>query len=910
MVVRDVLGGSVLVSVLALSGCGGGGGDSTADDGGGTTTPQTVVAGSIGIEANTRVDQDTSDFLSFSSDPSIDSPLNSDAERQLLPSSVVLGGYVSADSGARAVGNPYDDYAMDSVDRYSIALAPGDTVRIQTFDLATTHQVRVVLRDPSTGAEISSDSTDPTTDPSNPALPKLLASITLPSDGSYTSGNYSVDIETDVNDAGPVRYVLTKVPFSQSLTLSFDWPRFEFVPSEAIVSMQTSGAQGVAALSALDASNARQLDDHHWLVQMSPRQFSGTVERQDATLNWVSALRKKSGIERVTPNYVMHSQAVGSPQTAVNEPLYKEQWHYGLINVPASWQLAPNGASSVKVAVLDTGVFKSPSAWHPELSGNLSVLPGSDFVSEPYDNDDVNTAIFGSLGPDDIPADPGNAVGSNVFHGTHVAGTIAGDGNNDEGGTGIAFNASLIPVRVLGEGGSGSLKDLYRALDWVASNSGADIVNLSLGGLPYDQELEAKLANLKANNIIVVAAAGNDRSNVPTYPGASRSVFGVSAVDAAGNLASYSNYGDWIDLAGPGGDGSRDANFDGKADLVLSSSAILGDGGYFEPAYIGLQGTSMAAPHVSGVFALMKEAKPNLDVVNDLESWLMAGRLTNGSAGSKTPEFGYGLIDAGKAVATALENPSITVLSPTPYYVSLNSERISEIVTLNPVGASSSVTGLTVGSYPNWLSVSVNNSGANPELTFALTNPQNLDPNVPLQASVSVSYTTDQQRTLDIPVSAQVVTDEQQRNAGVHFVLLVDTTPDVNGLYQAEAQVAATVENGEYQFSFPLENGDGVQTQSEVTPGDYFLVAGTDLDNDGIICQPGEACAEYPVSGLREAIHVDQNTDLTNIRMTTGFSRPTISAATPDVLPRPDFAGYRLIPEDDFVRPLKKLSGE
>ncbi|MFC6684382.1 S8 family serine peptidase [Marinobacter koreensis] len=180
---------------------------------------------------------------------------------------------------------------------------------------------------------------------------------------------------------------------------------------------------------------------------------------------------------------------------------------------------------------------------------------------------------------------------------------------------------------------------MYRALDWVASNSGADIVNLSLGGLPYDQELEAKLANLKANNIIVVAAAGNDRSNVPTYPGASRSVFGVSAVDAAGNLASYSNYGDRIDLAGPGGDGSRDANFDGKADLVLSSSAILGDGGYFEPAYIGLQGTSMAAPHVSGVFALMKEAKPNLDVVNDLESWLMAGRLTNGSAGSKTPNL-------------------------------------------------------------------------------------------------------------------------------------------------------------------------------------------------------------------------------------------------------------------------------
>lgn len=87
---------------------------------------------------------------------------------------------------------------------------------------------------------------------------------------------------------------------------------------------------------------------------------------------------------------------------------------------------------------------------------------------------------------------------------------------------------------------------------------------------------------------------------------------------------------------------------------------------------------------------------------------------------------------------------------------------------------------------------------------------------------------------------------------------------------------------------------------NEVRPGDYYLVAGTDIDGDGIICQPGEACAEYPISGLREVITIEEGQSLSDIRMTTSFTRPTISAATPDVLPRPGFQGYRLIsPERD-----------
>ena len=82
---------------------------------------------------------------------------------------------------------------------------------------------------------------------------------------------------------------------------------------------------------------------------------------------------------------------------------------------------------------------------------------------------------------------------------------------------------------------------------------------------------------------------------------------------------------------------------------------------------------------------------------------------------------------------------------------------------------------------------------------------------------------------------------------------------------------------------------------SEVSPGSYYLVAGTDIDGDGIICQPGEACAEYPIAGLREIITIEEGQSLEEVIMTTSFSRPTISASTPDILPRPDFSGYRLL---------------
>ncbi|WP_096281018.1 hypothetical protein [Marinobacter sp. LV10R510-11A] len=138
------------------------------------------------------------------------------------------------------------------------------------------------------------------------------------------------------------------------------------------------------------------------------------------------------------------------------------------------------------------------------------------------------------------------------------------------------------------------------------------------------------------------------------------------------------------------------------------------------------------------------------------------------------------------------------------------------------------------------------------------------------------------------------MTDQQARDAGRHFVLLVDPEPD-GDLYTTAAQASAVAENGQYQFSFLPDDGAEPKMLNEVPPGNYILVAGSDLDNDGLICHAGEACAEYPVAGLREEVTVRRGEPITGIRMTTSYSRPTISVATPDILPRPGFRGYKLI---------------
>lgn len=872
-----------LAVIGALAGCGGGS-DGTIDN----EPVNIAVSGIIDIEAGTRVDADNADALLAIRDPL--------TEPQSLSSEFLLAGYVS-DAVQPGIypplelGAPTFQYFPDRVDRYQASLQSGLELTLQSFETRLGASSELVLRvEAPDGSEVGSETV------SGNGAPVTIA-VNTAQVGSYT-------ISVTSQGTAPMLYILSSSRPELATAAAFDWPRHEFVENEAIVQFKAPTAdavQGKTLPSTALMVPGRKIAPGLWKVRrpetltLSKRQSSA-----EQTLDWIRKLRTESSVLHASPNYRVQAFA-----TPVDEPFYldsrlPQQWHYSLINGPIAWQLDASGGAGVNVAVLDSGLFRSGGEWHPDFGGN--VLPGFDAVDG-----------------DNLPSDPGNAVGGSVYHGTHVAGTVAAAVNSN-GGAGVAFGAGLIPVRVLGEGGTGTLADLLEGMREIlggGTTARADVVNLSLGGLPCNERmvsdpsvagsLQALINEGDAQGIIYVAAAGNSSTSQPSCPAALDNVLSVSAVDGAGNLASYSNFGSTIDLAAPGGDASRDGNGDGIGDLVSSTSGATVNG-QLQPVYRGLQGTSMAAPHVSGVLALMKSEVANKDELTfaDIEALLRSGQMTTFSCDPDCPssELGYGLIDAGKALEAVLSGIAPKLLTSSLAVVNLATESglaVSQTVELAPLGNYSiSVDNITTSD--PWFSV-VQGSGpflnvtrADPLQLELVLDPNQLEAGASVRGALDISYTPDggSPNTLKIPVIGQRITDQQARDAGRHFVLLVEPDPD-GGLFTTVAQTAARAENGQYRFEFIPDDGQAPELQNEVPPGNYLLVAGTDLDNDGVICHAGEACAEYPIAGLRQEITVSPGQPLTGLRMTTSYSRPTLTSSAEGFFPRPEFKGYQLM---------------
>lgn len=863
--------------VMVLAGCGGGS-DSSSE-------PASVaLSGQIDIETGTRVDADNADALALSN--------RRLASPQSLPAEYVLAGYVSASAGSYPAlpDFPATGYPADPDDSFAMRLRAGQTVELQAFSTrAGASALNLSLSDGGSGIDSATTT----------SMTSRISVTNNSADGTYT---------VRVQSAGPtpMLYVLSTAVNPTSEAVSLHWPDHEFVEGEALVALSdpTDQASSQSMLAHNEMVPTQELAPGLWRVKAPVSRALGTGGQASAgTLDWIRSLQKRPDIASATPNYQMQAM------TPFDEPLYSaQQWHYSLLNAPIGWQFAQQDGQGITVAVMDTGLYRSLSAWHGDIDANVSTnLSGSDFVSEQFDND-------GQPGRDSNPADPGNSVGGSVFHGTHVAGTVAAV-INEEGGGGVAFNSTLLPVRVLGEGGSGSSADLLAALRWISGPDGgqprANIANLSLGGLPFIQSLQDAINVGTERGVIFVAAAGNSATSVESYPAAFDNVFAVSAVDGGGNLASYSNFGSWIDVAAPGGDASRDGNGDGRGDVVVSTSVINGN----EETYIGLQGTSMAAPHVSAVMALMKGENVALDY-DAINAFLINGDLTVASCDSppcsRTNRLGWGLLDAGKAVLAALDGnvPELLVASPAIVTLSTEGSR-SASVSLELYGAEpgSSVSISSVSENAAWLDVSLSPSIEQPADRFELSltlNSEELEPGIAEREAVQVVYGTEG-RTVEIPVVGQQVTDQQARDAGRHFVLLVDPEPK-DGFFTTVAQTSVVAENGRYRFTFVPDDGQEPNQLNEVPPGNYILVAGTDLDNDALICHAGEACAEYPVAGLREEITVSAGEAIEGIRMTTSYSRPSISAASPDQLPRPGFRGYQLLSPTPDANNVKALA--
>lgn len=316
---------------------------------------------------------------------------------------------------------------------------------------------------------------------------------------------------------------------------------------------------------------------------------------------------------------------IATASATPNDPLYGYQWHMDRIQAPQAWDLPGGDGLGVTVAVLDTGLAgggqDTPSC----------VVPGRDTVNN--DND---------------PADGDG-------HGTHVSGTIAQATNNVTGVAGVAHGSCIMPVKVLGDDGSGSFADIADGI-YHAVDNGALVINMSLGtnaryGITNDPVMDPALDYAYANGVTVVAAAGNDgnRRNV-SYPAAYPSVIAVGATDLRDQLAPYSNRGRLLDMVAPGGDTSRDDNGDQYGDGVLQETRYNGAWGYYF-----FQGTSMASPHVAGAAAALI-ASGVATSPDDVRDRLTATAKDLGDPGvDKT--YGHGLLQLHDALSGNVGNP-------------------------------------------------------------------------------------------------------------------------------------------------------------------------------------------------------------------------------------------------------------
>jgi len=353
------------------------------------------------------------------------------------------------------------------------------------------------------------------------------------------------------------------------------------------------------------------------------------------------AYRQAPGVVYAEPNhYVYANDDPPAPLAfAPNDPYFPEQWNLAVIQVPQAWDRS--AGQGVLVAVLDTGIaYEDYDQYReaPDLK-NTKFVPGYDFV-----NDDAH--------PND---DSG--------HGTHVAGTIAQSTNNGYGAAGVAFGATLMPVKVLDDRGQGSFDALAQGLMY-AADQGARVVNLSLSGRSDSQLLADAIAYAVNKGVLVVAAAGNGGGTVE-YPAAYDGVVAVGAIDSTQNRAPYSAHGPQVSVVAPGGDTGTDRNGDGYPDGILQQTFQRGNltdfGFYF------LEGTSMAAPHVTGVAALLFGLNPSASAAQ-VRRAIESSARDLGPAG-RDDAYGYGLVQAAAALDAlggASPAPSTTLTPQLP----------------------------------------------------------------------------------------------------------------------------------------------------------------------------------------------------------------------------------------------------
>ena len=816
-----------------------------------------AISGTITIPGTVLIDSDVNDTNApYTANDSI-------TTAQTVPNPVTIGGYVNR-PGAGPQGRSMAQGDVD--DYYVTTLLAGQIVRLMIGDVGdinTGLNALDVSLINSQGDIVSSQGSGTTKTITVSATDRYYLDVQALSGASNYLLNISLDAFQSVATAAKIQKT------NQDLDVNRD-----FVPGEVIVKFKPNVKQN-AVISSSKAYNLRrisggtgrnslfEIDAQGNYVQLSAvsQNDTDTVKKQKlATLEAIKSLRQRQDVESARPNYIRRAMAVP------NDPYYRYQWHYPLINLPQAWEVTtgtPLDGNAVVVAVIDTGILPD----HPDLQGQL--VAGYDFIR------DANNAGDGD-GIDDDPFDQGDGVfGNSSFHGTHVAGTVAAATNNDLGVAGVAWGAKVMPLRVLGKQG-GTDYDIEQAVRYAAgleNDSGtvpaqrADVINLSLGGASNSTTPPEAFVLARQAGVIIVAAAGNEASNQLSYPASLDGVVSVSAVGIDKNIAPYSNYGGTVDLAAPGGDTTTDLDNDGFADGVLSTLAA--DERSLNYLYAFYQGTSMATPHVAGVIALMKSVYRDM-TPQQFDQWLGSGLLTEdlGSTG-RDNYYGNGLIDAYKAVTVASDAAGNALPQPDPAVsasepvLNFSYDKIELNFAIRNGGGGSLVVQTVNEDSTGWLSVmpvSVDESGLG--IYSAILDRALLPGEFSVvTANITVETTAG---ALDIPVIALSGAQNTQNDAGVLYIQLIDT---VSG--QPLKQVQATAANGQYAFT--LDN---------IPFGNYIVIAGSNPDNNGLICDVAEACGEYPSVGYVEEITISESSPAqTLLNFETSFKQIAITQA-------------------------------
>ncbi|WP_100398147.1 S8 family peptidase [Bacillus sp. FJAT-44742] len=317
-----------------------------------------------------------------------------------------------------------------------------------------------------------------------------------------------------------------------------------------------------------------------------------------STTDMMEELKKEPEIKEVEPNYVFGQQINSAlPNDEFFGPY---QWNLEMIQALEGWEIS-EGSENVTIAVLDTGVDPD----HIDLAEKL--VDGFNAFTGNNDYEDHNG------------------------HGTHVAGIASAITNNVSGIAGVSWDNLIMPVKVLDDEGEGTLYELVEGITW-ATDQGADVMNLSLGDAHPSSMLHEAVRYAYDNDVMLIAASGNDNTNVPMYPAAFEEVLAVSAVNERGEKAIFSNYGDYMDVTAPG-------------EHIPST--------FLQDEYVFMSGTSMSCPHVAGLAGLVRSISPEL--TNEEVMELLRNTTEDIGPAGYDEYYGFGLINIERTLEQLID---------------------------------------------------------------------------------------------------------------------------------------------------------------------------------------------------------------------------------------------------------------